>query len=240
MYQLRLEDSFDAVKVAKESTDDFPYLYRHEKSERVLLTDTNGNAYIVNNANGLTVEKKIQSSPYDNKSKIGEGMFISAYLDHGTAPKDASYEYLMLVEATAKERSNYVKTLPYDVIQADDSAHAVRDNITGITAYISYKGYTSESSLVREMPSEVIVMERTKSDESVVMSVCTPDLGITQKGYTTSQPSQPLLKEIHLNGKWTLKSACSNVAATIIGDQTVVSATCIHGQPVEFELVADK
>lgn len=240
LYQLRLEDSFDAVKVAKESTDDFPYLYRHEKSERVLLTDTNGNAYIVNNANGLTVEKKIQSSPFDNKSKIGEGMFISAYLDHGTAPKDASYEYLMLVQATAKERSNYVKTLPYDVIQADDSAHAVRDNITGITAYISYKGYTSESSLVREMPSEVIVMERTKSDESVVMSVCTPDLGITQKGYTTSQPSQPLLKEIHLNGKWALKSACSNVAATIIGDQTVVSATCIHGQPVEFELVADK
>ena len=113
-----------------------------------MLTDTNGNAYVVNNANGLTVEKKIQSSPFDDKSKIGEGMFISEYLDHGTAPKDASYEYLMLVQPTSKERSAYAKTLPYEVMQADDSAHVVRDNITGITAYISYKGYASESSLV--------------------------------------------------------------------------------------------
>ena len=87
------------------------------------------------------------------------------------------------------------------------------------------------------MPEEVIVMERAKTENTVVMSVCTPDLGITIKGYTTSQPSQPLVKTVKLNGKWSLDKERSNVTVAADGDNTIVTATCIHGQPVEFELV---
>jgi chondroitin-sulfate-ABC endolyase/exolyase len=80
-------------------------------------------------------------------------------------------------------------------------------------------------------------MERAKAEGSVVMSVCTPDLGITEKGYTTTQPSQPLVKTVKLNGAWTLKTQMPNVTVAADGENTVVTATCIHGQPVEFELV---
>ena len=236
LYQLRLEDSFDAVKVAKESTDDFPYIYQHQKAGQVSLTDTKGNAYIVKNGAGLVVEKKIQSTPTDNRKDIGEGMFITAYIDHGASPSEASYEYMMLVQPNSKEVSKYAKALPYSVLQADNSAHVVTDQITGITAYISYKGYVSESTLVSEMPAEVIVMERSKTEGDVVMSVCTPDLGLEVKGYSTDQPSQPLTKLIKLNGEWTLKTDVANVSISQDGGDTNISAVCIHGQPVEFEL----
>jgi chondroitin-sulfate-ABC endolyase/exolyase len=237
LYQLKLENDFDGVKIANKSADDFPYSYRHEKSGQLSLTDTKGNVYILKDGNGLVVEKKIQKSPSDTKKKNGEGMFITAYLDHGTSPTEASYEYLMLVKTNSKEKAKYEKEIPYKVLQADNSAHVVKDDVTGITAYISYKGYKSDVTLVADLSEEVIVMERAKAEGSVVMSVCTPDLGITEKGYTTTQPSQPLVKTVKLNGAWTLKTQMPNVTVAADGENTVVTATCIHGQPVEFELV---
>ena len=237
LYQLKLEDMLESVKIGKKSADEFPFEYCHQKEEQLVVNDTKGNLYVVRNAKGLVVEKKIQSSQSDTKKKTAEGIFITAYIDHGVAPSEASYEYMMVVKANSQDRSKYLKTVPYAVIQADNSAHVVKDDATGITAYISYKGYKSDATLVADMPEEVIVMERTKVEGGVVMSVCTPDLGITVKGYTTSQPSQPLVKTVKLNGQWTLKNEMPNVTVTSDGGNTVVTATCIHGQPVEFELV---
>jgi len=153
------------------------------------------------------------------------------------SPKEASYEYLMVVGATSKEEGKYSKKLPYSVLQADNSAHVVKDLITGITAYISYKGYASDKTLLADASPEVIVMERMKEDGCVVMSVCTPDLGITVKGYTTKQPSQPLEKVVKLNGEWKIKGSCDNAVAVTENGKTIIKATCIHGQPVEFELI---
>ena len=77
-------------------------------------------------------------------------------------------------------------------------------------------------------------MERDRGDGTVVMSVCTPDLGITKKGYTTSQPSQPLTKEIKLNGKYVLVGENDAVKAEDSEKGTKLSVSCINGQPVEF------
>lgn len=237
IYQLKLDDKAEVVDINDMYAERYPFAYRHEKSGQVRLTDTKGNLYIVKNGYGLVVEKKAQTSPDDTKKKKpGFGDFVTAFIDHGTSPKEASYEYMMVAKATSKEESRYAKKLPYTVLQADNSAHVVKDDITGITAYISYKGYASGKTLLAVASPETIVMERTKADGSVVMSVCTPDLGITVKGYTTKQPSQPLAREVTLNGKWKLKGALDNVSVRSEGNNTVVSATCIHGRPVEFEM----
>ena len=238
IYQLKLNEKTECVDINDVYAERFPFSYRHEQNGQVNLTDTKGNLYIIKDGYGLTVEKKTQTSPDDTKKKKpGMGEFVTAYLDHGVSPKEASYEYLMVIGATSKEEGKYVKKLPYKVLQADNSAHVVKDDITGVTAYISYRGYASDKTLLAQSAPEIIVMERTKEDGSVVMSVCTPDLGITKKGYTTTQPSQPLVKEVTLNGAWKLKESYENVTVRTEGSKTVVSATCIHGQPVEFELL---
>ncbi len=237
LYQLNLKEKTEVVDMNDVYAEAFPFSYRQSKDGKTLLTDTKGNIYILKNGYGLVVEKKAQTSPSDTKKKTGSGNFVSAYIDHGPSPKEASYEYMMVVGASSKEEGKYMKKLPYTVLQADNSAHVVKDEVTGITAYISYGGYSSGKNLLAEAAPEVIVMERTKEDGTVVMSVCTPDLGITVKGYTTKQPSQPLVKEVTLNGAWRLKQACDNVSLRSEGGNTVVSATCLHGQPVEFELV---
>ena len=112
----------------------------------------------------------------------------------------------------------------------------MKDNPTGITAYIIYKVYDNASTLLRTADAETIVMERTREDGTVVMSICTPDLGITEKGYTTKQASQVLKKRVELNGEYQLAQACADVEVVTAGGKTVITASCCHGQPVEFIL----
>ena len=82
-------------------------------------------------------------------------------------------------------------------------------------------------------------MERQKEDGTWVMSVCTPDLGITEKGYTTSQPSQPIMKILSLNGLFSLVEENSSVTIIKTGNKTLLEVRCINGQPVEFSLRKD-
>jgi chondroitin-sulfate-ABC endolyase/exolyase len=240
IYQLKLNEKTEEVDINDVYAETFPFSYKHMQEDNVKLTDTKGNVYLIKNGYGLTVEKKAQTSPSDTKKKTGNGNFITAYIDHGSAPQNVSYEYLMLVKPSSKDEGKFSKKLPYQVIQADNSAHVVKDDITGITAYISYNGYSSDKTIVAQTASETIVMERTKEDGSVVMSICTPDLGITQKGYTTSQTSQILEKKVVLNGAWTLAQPNENVTVSSEGGNTVIVASCCHGQPVEFLLYKTK
>ena len=237
LYQLKLNEKTECVDINDIYAEQFPFSHKHMETGQVNLTDTKGNLYIIKDGYGLTVEKKTQTSPDDTKKKKpGTGEFVTAYLDHGVSPKDASYEYLMVIEATSKEEGKYTKKLPYTVLQADNAAHVVKDTPTGITAYICYKGYSSDKTLAADIPAETIVMERTKEDGSVVMSVCCPDLGIELQGYTTTNPSQERPREVTLNGVWKLKDNYSNVTIRHENGRSIVTTKGIHGQPVEFEM----
>ena len=89
---------------------------------------------------------------------------------------------------------------------------------------------------MRGVTEETIVMERTDADGQVVMSVCTPDLGLTEKTYTTRQESQPIDKEVRLDGAWELVSPVPGVELSQAGAESVLKVTGRHGQPVEFRL----
>lgn len=236
LYQHALADRTEEVDINDTYSDAFPYSHMVTEHGQVVLTDTKSNFYIIKDGYGLVVEKKSQVSPSDEMKDDGKGDFITAYLNHGNSPAEAAYEYMLLVKPSGKEVKSYAKKSPYVVLQADNAAHVVKDLPTGITAYIVYKGYNSAGTLVSSSDPETIVMERTRPDGSIVMSICTPDLGITEKGYTTSQTSQPILKKAVLEGIYRLAADNDKVTVTHDGGRTVVTAACRHGQPVEFIL----
>ena len=237
LYQLALVDKTEEVDINDTFSGAFPYSHSIMEHGQVVVTDTKNNFYILKDGYGLNVEKKTQVSPSDEMKNDGKGDFITAYINHGASPVNASYEYLLLVKPTSKEVKSAVKTTPYNVIQADAAAHVVKDLPTGITAYVVYREYTGKGTLVSEADAETIVMERSREDGNVVMSICTPDLGITEKGYTTSQSSQPIIKRVMLDGIYTLSENCADVSLVNENGRTVIEAKCVHGQPVEFVLV---
>ena len=79
-------------------------------------------------------------------------------------------------------------------------------------------------------------MERTREDGLTVVSICTPDLGITKKAYTTPQPSQVIEKKVVVDGDWELAAPADNVRLAKDSGKTAITASCVDGQPVEFTL----
>ena len=164
------------------------------------------------------------------------GDFATAWIDHGRAPKQAGYEYVVYVQPSNKEINRLLKKDEYQVIRRDNTAHVVKDLPTGITGYVCFEEYAGDG-LVRGVTAETIVMERTLADGQVVMSVCTPDLGLTEKTYTTRQESQPIEKEVLVGDGWELAAPIPGVEASASDAGTLLKVTCRHGQPVEFHLI---
>lgn len=257
LYQLRLDDRAAEIDVDMDYFGSFPLSYRHGKSGQTVITDIKDNYYILRDGKDLVLLKQHQKSPSDTRKKEGEGDFVTAYLDHGVSPGNASYEYMMLVKPSIKDVNRFTKKLPYTVIRADNMAHVVSDHITGITAYVCYGPYDGADYAERFAPlsemkdsrpfvpvlsadAQTIVMERSLGEGRSVMSICTPDLGITKKGYTTAQESQPLVRTVVLDGIWETDGENADVSISSDGSRTTVSATCRHGQPVEFILIKTK
>ena len=237
LFQQRLSLPSEAILVDGELINAFPVTLR--KQGRVVVEDLKGNCYILYDARNLVIYRQHQQSPDNTGKKSGEGDFVSAVLDHGISPVQESYEYLLLVEPTSAQRKACSKIRPYQVLEASRRAHIVKDIATGITACVAYEEYSSETMTI---PAQTIVMVRD-SGAGRIMSVCTPDLGITEKTYTTSQESRPLARKLVLAGSWALGQPYvdavfgTEVQVSPAGDRTILNVTCRHGQPVEFSLI---
>lgn len=234
LFQLQLADRGEALEVDGEIYDTFP-LQLSKGGERLAISDTKGNFYMVKNAGVLNVTKQEQSSPNDKTHAMQTGDFATAWIDHGRAPKQAGYEYVVYIQPTNKEINRLLKKDEYEVLRRDNTAHVVKDLPTGITGYVCFGAYEGDG-LVRRVSEETIVMERTLADGQVVMSVCTPDLGLTEKTYTTRQESQPIEKEVLVGDGWELAAPIPGVEASASDAGTLLKVTCRHGQPVEFRL----
>ena len=123
------------------------------------------------------------------------------------------------------------------MLQRDQTAHVVYDKKTGITAYAVFEAYQPAGDKVFvAIPAETMVMYVKDSNKGIRLSVCDPNLNIEEKTYTTKEPSRPILKEVRLKGHWTLANPMENVRLEQQGNQTVMTVTCQHGQPVEILL----
>ena len=176
-----------------------------------------------------------QESRHEKTREVTKGKFSSAWIEHGKAPKEGTYEYMVLIQPSVSDLDELRKTSPYEVLQRDQTAHVVYDKKTGITAYAAFEAYQPAADKVFvAIPAETMVMYAKESDKGIRLSVCDPNLNIEEKTYTTKEPSRPITKEIRLKGHWRLTSPMENVRLEQQGDQTVLTVTCQHGQPVEM------
>lgn len=182
-----------------------------------------------------------QESRHEKTRAVTKGKFSSAWLEHGKAPKDGTYEYMVLIQPSASELDELKKAPSYEVVQRDQTAHVVFDKRTGITAYAAFENYKPAADAVFiSIPAETMVMVGKEGEKEIRMSVCDPNLNIAEKTYTTREPSQPITKKIILKGQWALDNVMLNNAVKEVpavsyeGENTLLTVICQHGQPVEF------
>ena len=213
-----------------------PFHQELNDGKRHCIQDGYNNYYLVNGDN-VQIQIARQDSHHEKPRAKTQGTFASAYINHGAAPQNAGYEYMVLIQPSPKELDAARRKAPYQILHKDSIAHVVIDKQTGITAYAAFETYLPQKDeLFLSIPAETMVMQK-QSGSNLLLSVCDPNLNISEKAFTTKEPSRPIEKKLILKGQWKCKTLQEDVTVEVGQTETVLTVTCRHGQPIEFILL---
>ncbi|WP_215224925.1 chondroitinase family polysaccharide lyase [Echinicola shivajiensis] len=225
------------------------------KSKKWII-DNYGNAYYLLDDQEIHFVKEHQTS-YHNKysvktgkmhslgkgETVTEGDFASAWIDHGISPKGGNYQYVIYPFLTKEELAIFGKSKPKDfkVLQANEYAHIVKDDPSGISAYAIFEANNFEGDkLIKSVSSPSLIMVKDDDGNVLKFSVVNPDLNFPENpekknGFNNYSQEVPL--SICLNGVW----ECTDVNALAVEQRveenlTIISLKCVDGLPEIFTL----
>lgn len=215
----------------------FQQTLQASKEHPIHLQDGYENHYFVKEGE-VCVQLATQHSLHEKTRKPTQGNFASAWINHGKKPKAASYEYMIWIQPTEAQLKQPAADT-YEVIQCNQQAHIVTDRLSGTTGYAVFEEMKPASSeWFALLPAETLVMQRTEGKDMQI-SICDPNLNISEKTYTTKEPSRVIKKQLILKGNWKICNSDKQVTATTQEDNTVLTVLCQHGQPVVFRLTKE-
>ncbi|WP_176993175.1 chondroitinase family polysaccharide lyase [Nonomuraea jiangxiensis] len=256
LFQTRLAARDAATVVDGSAVTAFPY-EALDGAPRWLLDDK-GIGYYLAAGQRVALTRSAQSSRHNATEEPTAGDFATAWIRHGRAPRDGTYQYAMVVNTTAERMAGFAAAMadparaPYRVLRADRAAHVVSDRETGLTGYAVFER-TRLDGVVREVDTPSMLLVREEGD-GLVLAVCDPDLrlysGIDLDQYERgryvghyspwsrpwlAEPSHPHLLRVTLEGRWRAEEG-QPCRARVTGSRTVVEFETVHGRPLQARL----
>ena len=152
------------------------------QSDGQTYIDPNGVGYYISKASMKSVnfEKKLpQTTVGERSTKPTSGNWVSLTLQHGKAPKGASYEYAVLPHTDAASLKVFAKKPTYKILQQDRNAHIVRSLTEHLTSYVLFETPQAlpEEGLLQKVDTSCLVMIRDCKDK-LLLTVSQPDLAL--------------------------------------------------------------
>lgn len=135
--------------------------------------------------------------------------FLEVWTGHGKNPKNGTYAYIYLPEASADETEAYNQNPDVEILTLNDNVHVVRENRLNATGYAFYKA--SEANGVTASAA-CAVMVRVENGQTII---------------TFSDPSHNLAKlnlTLQLSGVGSVVSADSGVSASAENGTVTITA----------------
>lgn len=229
------------------------------KSDGRTYIDPNGVGYCLSEASmaDARYEKNFpQVTVGERCAKPTSGDWISLTLQHGKAPKAASYEYAVLPHTDAGSLKTFAEKPDYKVLQQDRNAHIVRSLRENLTSYVLFETPRTlpADGLLQKADTSCLVMIRVDKDK-LLLTVSQPDLALYRgpsdeafdkdgKRIERSIYSRPWIDHdsgeipvtLTLKGLWQVAETayCKLVSAN--KKQTVLRFTCKDAASFDVEL----
>lgn len=117
-------------------------------------------------------EKRTDFWVLDEAKRLKTNNYMTAFISHGRAPKEAGYQYVILPGATKESLELYDKAPEIKVVACDTKKHAVecsREHTKAITFFEA--GYLEEWDIASDGPALVIIREK---GEAPIVKICDP------------------------------------------------------------------
>jgi len=229
------DERFATATTLFQNTTDF-----EPKFSNGVTRDANGNAYIVPGDQKLEVERGEQTS-WGKGFEPCKGPNVRAWINHGKAPKNASYEYMIAVDANPGNPA-----VPFHVLRKDSVAHIIDHD--DLTAYAVFEPTKFLGCGVVEATDTPLLLMTKGTDDGLMLAVCDPDLRLKKWGHNMSfMPREIVHAEaeaytamITLAGEWKLSSPEEGVEVAHSTGITTIWITLQHGLTRELLFVEKK
>lgn len=230
------------------------------KSDGQTYIDPNGVGYYLSKSSmrSAKYEKNFpQVTVGERSTKPTSGDWVSLTLQHGKAPRGASYEYAVLPRTDAASLKAFAKKPSYKVLQQDRNAHIVRSLTDNLTSYVLFETPQTlpADGLLQKADTSCLVMIREDRGK-LLLTVSQPDLALYRgpsdeafdkdgKRIERSIYSRPWIDNesgeipvtVTLKGWWKVAETpyCKLVSAD--KKQTVLRFTCKDAASFDVELL---
>jgi len=188
----------------------------------------------------LTQEAPGHNGPGRDDGSWGSADYMTAWLDHGTAPSNASYEYVAVPGVTASEMETLAVELDresepfYEVHQQDLAAHVIEHVETETFGYALFQtGSETLAGPIASSATPAIAMARRSADDQLLITVINPDLAVDAADPETSVV-------LTLRGSWSIADGVTEaVVLSHLDSETVIEISTAAGLPQDLTLSRD-
>lgn len=181
LFQAFLPNTEISIDINGKKTSEFPYLV-NLITKNNYLSDGLNNYFFVKQGD-VQLSKSLQKSFDEETDEPTQNNFALAAINHGNAPQNANYEYMVLVQPTDSELLSVTKSFVvkndfvYKVLQQDSQAHIVFDKKTKTTAYSFFEaGKVDVKTDLISVNTPCLIMTSKSISNELIISICDPDL----------------------------------------------------------------
>ncbi|MBS2213091.1 hypothetical protein KEM09_16860 [Carboxylicivirga mesophila] len=225
------------------------------KADNMWMIDNKGNGYYLPSG-AVYFRQGEQHSRDESSEKPTKGVFATAVLQHGKAPKAAGYHYCVIPDANVQRMQTVAGKPAYEVLQHTEECHMVYNTATNETSYVFFDAAKDNQNGIITNTSLPCIALTKESDKELELNITNPDLALYEgpadeiykdgkrvERSIYSRPWRPAESkttylEVELKGKW----ACNNKVESIIITEegnTIVRFACKDGltQQYSFQVI---
>lgn len=241
LFQNALTNTSTSITINNTEITTFPYSNTLSGSSANWILDAINTGYYIANGDNIEIDRQNQTSPNENgngTTTIGD--FATAYLNHGTAPSNKTYEYVIIPETTKADLATFSSNMSnaatafYTVLQQDATAHIIKKNSLDLYGYALFQAgnYTGIGSPLLSNDEPCLVMLEDGAG-GITISVVNPDLNFATDGGV----SQAITITLVIEGDRTLTSfSGGSVTSVSDGTNTTLTIDAKDGLPVDIVL----
>ncbi|MCL3779712.1 T9SS type A sorting domain-containing protein [Prolixibacteraceae bacterium JC049] len=215
--------------------------------ENAWMMDGEKLGYWVPAESKLVVKRGEQSSPNWSNKKTVTGNYATAWIEHGKAPKNATYWYVQRMNTTPQKMEQFSEAMksgnePFVLMRNDANVHAVYSNKHNAYGMVVF-GSSSAINLkeIVSVSESCALMAKRDANDQLMLSVAQPDVDYEfSKSESNNQNwgySQSHTINVELKGDWTFseeKPAYASIQAN--GENTIVVVTVVEGKSFDVKL----